>query len=245
VADSFGAELADRLRIPVVSYGAGGDWSWAAEPGASGMRVTWRTPHGLHRLELPVVADFAIANMTAAAATLVCIGHAPARVFALLTHLTPVPGRMEVVSPLPGRPTAVVDYAHTPDALTKALAALRPFCRGRLICVVGCGGDRDAGKRPLMGKAAVQGADLVWFTSDNPRSEAPADIIAAMRAGVSGDVHECVDRAQAIREALSVAAAADVVLVAGKGHETYQEIGGRRLPFDDRRVVAEVLEVMS
>jgi UDP-N-acetylmuramyl tripeptide synthase len=144
----------------------------------------------------------------------------------------------------------VVDYAHTPDALDKALAALRNVLdgaaragkRGRLICVFGCGGDRDAGKRPLMGEVAARLADHVVVTSDNPRGEDPNAIIAQVLAGIHGREAEAIeDRQVAIFSAVHRAAAGDVVLLAGKGHETYQEIAGTRLPFNDREVAAAAL----
>jgi UDP-N-acetylmuramoyl-L-alanyl-D-glutamate--2,6-diaminopimelate ligase len=146
-------------------------------------------------------------------------------------------------------PAVVVDYAHTPDALDKALAALADYRRqrgGRLVCVIGCGGDRDRGKRPLMAKVACARADVVWLTSDNPRSEQPERIIADMRAGlkdeaVVAEIIERVDRRQAICEALRQSRPHDVVLIAGKGHENYQEIAGRRIDFDDRVVARKVL----
>jgi UDP-N-acetylmuramoyl-L-alanyl-D-glutamate--2,6-diaminopimelate ligase len=134
------------------------------------------------------------------------------------------------------RPLVVVDYAHTPDALEKCLAALRDVARvqgGRLACVFGCGGDRDRGKRPLMGGAASRYADSVWLTSDNPRSEPPAAIIAEIRPGVRVPCEVRVDRREAIAAAIAAARAADVVLLAGKGHEPYQEVAGVRRPFAD------------
>jgi UDP-N-acetylmuramoyl-L-alanyl-D-glutamate--2,6-diaminopimelate ligase len=138
----------------------------------------------------------------------------------------------------------VVDYAHTPDALEKALSALRPATRGKLLCVFGCGGDRDPGKRPLMAAAAEQVADELWLTSDNPRSEDPQQIIADMRVGLTGRVpaRDCPDRRDAIVGAVTGAGVGDTVLVAGKGHEDYQEIDGRRRPFSDREVVEALLE---
>jgi UDP-N-acetylmuramoyl-L-alanyl-D-glutamate--2,6-diaminopimelate ligase len=137
----------------------------------------------------------------------------------------------------------VVDFAHTPDALEKVLAALRPATAGRLVCVFGCGGDRDPGKRPLMAAAAERHADELWLTSDNPRSEDPETIIADMRSGLTGrvPVHACADRRRAVAEAVAAATGADTVVVAGKGHEDYQEIAGQRRPFSDRRLVAELL----
>ena len=167
---------------------------------------------------------------------------------AAMETLTPVPGRMEF---FPGAPTLVVDYAHTPDALAKMLAALKPHLRGedagseaRLICLCGCGGDRDRGKRPLMAAAACAEADLVWLTSDNPRSEDPAAIIDDMLPGVpdSAAVEICVDRREAIEAAVRSAGPADLVVIAGKGHEDYQEVNGQRLPFDDRAIARALTE---
>ena len=162
--------------------------------------------------------DFGLANLAAAIGVLGAAGQSLDAIAAVVADLPPVPGRMEFVRRR-GRPSVVVDYAHTPDALAKALSALRPHCRGRLICVLGCGGDRDAGKRPIMAQATVALADRVWFTSDNPRSEDPAAIIAAMLAGLSdaSKVTVEVDRAAAIRAAIAYAGADDLVMVAGKG----------------------------
>jgi UDP-N-acetylmuramoyl-L-alanyl-D-glutamate--2,6-diaminopimelate ligase len=160
---------------------------------------------------------------------------------------TVVPGRMEPVDA--GQPfVAVVDYAHTPDAVATALTALRAATPGRLLTVLGCGGDRDAGKRPAMGAAAAAGSDLLVITDDNPRSEDPAEIRRAMRAGaeeVPADrraaVLEIGDRREALAAAVRRARPGDTLLVAGKGHETGQEVGSRVLPFDDRAVLREVL----
>ncbi len=244
VDDAFGRQLVSRSRGQVVTYGRGGDWQWQMQLRAHGAEVAWRTPHGNFTSHLQVVAEYAVANITAAAAAAVALGHPFSRVMAGLDKLRGVPGRMEVVSGTGQRePMVVVDYAHTPDALQKVLSALR-HRGGQLICVVGCGGDRDAGKRPIMGQVAARLADTLWLTSDNPRSEDPAAIIRDMRGGTGSGkarVFECVDRGQAIAEAISAAAAGDTVVIAGKGHEDYQEIGGARLDFDDRRAAREVL----
>ena len=156
--------------------------------------------------------------------------------------LAPVDGRFE--TRVHGNRTLVVDFAHTPDALDKVLETLRAHTAGRLVCVFGCGGDRDAGKRPLMAGAAERHADELWLTSDNPRSEPPERIIADMRAGLAGcrRVRECADRAEAVRQAIAEAQPGDTVLVAGKGHESYQEIAGQRLPFSDRALVADLMQ---
>ena len=163
--------------------------------------------------------------------------------------LPPVPGRMDCLS-LPGRPLVAVDYAHTPDALEKALEALRPLAmqrEGRLWVVFGCGGDRDAAKRPLMGAVAQQGADRIVITSDNPRSEAPMAIIGDIRRGLpDGHAVEVeADRARAIALALEQAADHDVVLIAGKGHEDYQETAGVRRPFSDKARALGVLRALG
>jgi len=249
VADEFGAQLAAEHADVTVTYGRGGDWQWQTRPCSDGLEVTWRSPHGDFRQRLQVVADYAVANLTAAMATMVAMGHEADAVAEQLPRLQGVPGRMEVLAGRAGTPLVVVDYAHTPDALDKVLAALREYCRGRLVCVIGCGGDRDRGKRPEMGNHAAVAADVAWFTADNPRSEAVADIIDDMQrdlsSGAAAKVRVCADRAQAIRQAIRNAGPEDVVLVAGKGHEDYQEISGERVPFDDRRVAAQVLEEMA
>jgi UDP-N-acetylmuramoyl-L-alanyl-D-glutamate--2,6-diaminopimelate ligase len=144
------------------------------------------------------------------------------------------------------QPTVLRDYAHTPDALERALAAVRPFTRGRLIVVFGAGGDRDRGKRPEMGRIAEAGADVVVVTSDNPRTEDPERILDDIEAGMSRRDHVRVeDRRDAIARALSLASAGDVVLLAGKGHETYQIRGTETLPFDEREIVAELAAAAS
>jgi UDP-N-acetylmuramoyl-L-alanyl-D-glutamate--2,6-diaminopimelate ligase len=158
-----------------------------------------------------------------------------------LKELRPVAGRMQTLGG--GRqPLVVVDYAHTPDALEKVLAALREQARGKLICVFGCGGNRDKGKRPLMGEAASRLADRVVVTSDNPRNEEPQEIIDQVLEGMRGDYVTEPDRAAAIGLALKEAGAGDIVLIAGKGHEDYQEIAGVKYPFDDREVAQRMLE---
>jgi UDP-N-acetylmuramoyl-L-alanyl-D-glutamate--2,6-diaminopimelate ligase len=147
---------------------------------------------------------------------------------------------MEILARTPS--LVVRDYAHTPDALERAIEALRPTVAGRLIVVFGAGGDRDPGKRPLMGRIATSGADLAIVTSDNPRTEDPEEIVRAIVAGLApGEWEAIVDRREAIARALALAAPGDAVLLAGKGHETYQEVGGERLPFDEEVIVTEIL----
>jgi UDP-N-acetylmuramoyl-L-alanyl-D-glutamate--2,6-diaminopimelate ligase len=153
-----------------------------------------------------------------------------------LAQAPQVPGRMERISDIPC--TVLRDYAHTPDALERALATLRPLTRGRLIVVFGCGGDRDKGKRPIMGRLAAEGSDLAIVTSDNPRTEDPAAIIDDVEQGMADVPHErFVDRLAAIHAALEAGRPGDTVLLAGKGHETYQVLGTSKVPFDEREIV--------
>jgi len=157
-----------------------------------------------------------------------------------LASLAGVPGRLERV--VAGQPfEVVVDYAHTPDALARALAACREHARGRVLLVFGCGGERDRGKRPLMGRIAGEASDLAWVTNDNPRGEDPAAIAAEITAGSPRPLPVLLDRRAAIAAALEAARPEDIVLIAGKGHETTQTLGKQVLPFDDRAVAAELL----
>jgi UDP-N-acetylmuramoyl-L-alanyl-D-glutamate--2,6-diaminopimelate ligase len=246
--DPFGRELANRLsgsttqRIgytlqPAV-VGVDIDLLLAARRVAAtptGLHFTAATPWGEAHVDAPLVGRFNVSNLLAVLATLLASGVSLADAEAQLAQLVPPPGRMQMQGGS-GEPLVIVDYAHTPDALEQALAALRETAEvrgGKLVCVFGCGGDRDPGKRPLMGAAAAKLADKVIVTSDNPRSENPDAIIAEVLAGAGCDAGALRDRAAAIEQAVAWAAAQDVVLIAGKGHETYQEIQGRRLPFSD------------
>ena len=191
----------------------------------------------VHTLATPFVGRFNVSNLLGVLACLRALGIALADAVTACQDLLAVPGRMQTVS-CAGQALVVVDYAHTPDALRQALQALQPLAQargGRLHCVVGCGGDRDVGKRPMMAAAAQAHADQVVLTSDNPRSEDPLHILQQMQAGLapSSAVRSVVDRAQAIAVAIAQADAADVVLIAGKGHEDYQEVHGLRHPFSD------------
>ena len=238
--DAFGHRLARELKGPdVITVGRkAADLRWGSvSHDESGLRARLSSPWGTAPIEAPILGEFALANVVAAIGVLAAAGAPFAKLVEGAGTLKSVPGRMEFFSD-PGRPTAVVDYAHTPDALANALNALARHCRGRLICVIGCGGNRDPGKRPLMAQAASV-ADRVWLTSDNPRWEDPRAIIAQMRAGLgdAANVREEVDRGTAIARALAEADTQDIVVVAGKGHEACQEIAGCRRPFSDRDAV--------
>jgi UDP-N-acetylmuramoyl-L-alanyl-D-glutamate--2,6-diaminopimelate ligase len=195
---------------------------------------------------LPLAGSFQASNALLAAGLCLVTGSPSHAVFAALENVKGAPGRLELVGRHKDAPI-FVDYAHKPDALDKALQALRPFVRGKLIVVFGCGGDRDAGKRPLMGEVAARFADCVIVTDDNPRSEDPAAIRRAILQGAAGfdNVEEVGDRAAAIARAISMLDPEDGLLIAGKGHETGQIIGAKTLPFSDSGCVGTVLEGLS
>jgi UDP-N-acetylmuramoyl-L-alanyl-D-glutamate--2,6-diaminopimelate ligase len=192
-----------------------------------------------YELRLPLVGGFQVENALVAAGLAIATGSEPKKVFAALEKLQGAKGRLELVGDAGGAPI-FVDYAHKPDALAKAMEALRPYAKGRLVVVFGAGGDRDQGKRPLMGAIAAEKADRVIVTDDNPRSENPAAIRAAILAGARAAT-EIADRGAAIRAAISDLRAGDVLLIAGKGHESGQIVGDRTLPFSDHEAVAAAL----
>lgn len=247
--EAFGREIAEELRdadVRVMTYGLqGGDVRGSGLVlDQNGMRMDVTTPMGQARLEVAVVGKFNASNLLAVLATLLASEVSLAEAVEVLNAVKPVAGRMQRLGGQ-GKPLVVVDYAHTPDALEKVLAALREQTGGKLVCVFGCGGNRDKGKRPLMGEAASRLADEVIVTSDNPRHEAPLAIIEDILAGMDGNYVVEADRAAAIARAIEQAAEGDVVLLAGKGHEDYQEIDGVRLPFSDLEVARRALEVTA
>ena len=213
--------------------------------GPAGIDATIRVGDRNLEIHSSLVGSFNVQNILAAIATAHALGVADQAIIDGIASLHGVPGRLERVADTDG-PLVLVDYAHTPDALEKVLAAIRDITAGRLICVFGCGGDRDARKRPAMGTAVARGADWAVVTSDNPRSEDPQSIIDAILPGLEAEAWQhaenpseagyCVelDRAVAIQRAVAAAGAGDVILVAGKGHETHQTIGDVERPFDDR-----------
>ena len=192
---------------------------------------------------MPLVGEFQVENALVAAGIAIATGGDAAKVFPALEHLTGAKGRLELVGVSHGAPV-FIDYAHKPDALAKALDALRPAARGRLVVVFGAGGDRDRGKRPLMGAVATEKADRVIVTDDNPRSEDAAAIRAAILAAAHGAI-EIGDRREAIRAAIAELRQGDVLLIAGKGHETGQIIGDRVVPFSDHEAVAAALKELA
>ena len=250
--DKASATIAQQLPESVTCYRYAIDNS-AADVVATevvfneqGIRAKLKTPWGEGELQSPLLARFNLSNLLAVV-TAACGQSWPLnQVLAQLPELAAVPGRMQLLtsSAVNALPAVVVDYAHTPDALEKALNALRGHCRGLLWCVFGCGGDRDSGKRPQMGEVAARLADCPVVTSDNPRSENPDQIILDILDGMpdNAPVRVAPDRATAIAEAIACAADDDCVLIAGKGHETYQEINGERLPFSDVEKAIEVLQ---
>ena len=200
-----------------------------------------RIAHGgrTYNIKLPLVGAFQVQNAAIAAGLAIASGSEPARVFASLETLQGAKGRLELAGTKNGAPI-FIDYAHKPDALEKALESLRPYAKGKLVVVFGAGGDRDQGKRPIMGRIAVENADRVIVTDDNPRSEQPAAIRAAILAEAKGAA-EIGDRAQAIRTGIAGLKSGDVLLIAGKGHETGQIVGSRVLDFSDHEAVAAAL----
>jgi UDP-N-acetylmuramoyl-L-alanyl-D-glutamate--2,6-diaminopimelate ligase len=205
-----------------------------------GVRLVVEAAGEQHYVRLPLVGDFQIANALVAAALAIATGVEPVKALDALAELKGASGRLELVGTHPNGAQVFVDYAHTPDALANALRALRPHTQGRLVVVFGAGGDRDPGKRPLMGEAAAANADRLIVTDDNPRNEDPAAIRRAVMAGARG-AQEIGDRRQAIRAAVERLGAGDVLLVAGKGHETGQQIGSEILPFSDQDEARQAL----
>jgi UDP-N-acetylmuramoyl-L-alanyl-D-glutamate--2,6-diaminopimelate ligase len=231
--------------LSIVSVGRNGTGIRLVESAIDGYAQLLRVEHArkIFNVRLPLVGEFQIDNALVAAGLAIATGGDPASVFPALEHLTGAKGRLELVGSSRGAPI-FVDYAHKPDALAKALGALRPYAAGRLAVVFGAGGDRDRGKRPLMGSIAAAGADRVIVTDDNPRSENAAAIRAAIIAGARGAV-EIGDRRAAIRAAISELRPGDVLLIAGKGHETGQIIGDRVVPFSDHEAVAAALKELA
>jgi UDP-N-acetylmuramoyl-L-alanyl-D-glutamate--2,6-diaminopimelate ligase len=222
----FGATSAADVRAADVSYSSrGSHWRLAIGPES-------------HDVTLPLIGDFNVANALGAAAAAWSMGVPPSEIAQRLSTMPQVPGRLEIIAE---SPTVLRDYAHTPDALERALDAVRPFTTGRLIVVFGCGGDRDRGKRPEMGRIAQVKADVAIVTSDNPRTEDPERILDDIEAGMTGEHIRIEDRQAAIAHAVDVGREGDVIVLAGKGHETYQIRGTTKYPFDERVIVQDII----
>ncbi len=232
---------AKKRGLKIMTVGEQGDDIRLLGGEIDGFAQIVRIAHGgrEYKIKLPLVGAFQVQNAAIAAGLAIATGNDPARVFAALETLQGAKGRLELAGTKNGAPI-FIDYAHKPDALKKALGSLRPYAKGKLVVVFGAGGDRDTGKRPLMGRIAVENADKVIVTDDNPRSEQPAAIRAAILAEAKGAA-EIGDRAQAIRTGIAELENGDVLLIAGKGHETGQIVGSRVLPFSDHEAVAAAL----
>ncbi len=250
--DEYGRQLIKELggQAEVLSYGT----SSAAElhagivaMDAAGMTLQLSSPWGKGQLHTALLGRFNVSNLLAAAGTLALLGMPWNQLMHQLEIMHPVPGRMHCLGGDHGQPLVVVDFAHTPDALEQALKALRAHLHGRMTCVFGCGGERDRGKRPLMAAIAERLADRVVLTMDNPRNETPQDILDDMLEGMVEPDRALVieDRSTAIRSAIESSGQGDIVLVAGKGHETYQESNGVRVPFSDEAAVRAILEAAA
>jgi len=265
IDDEFGRQLANQVSarkpaVKVLGYSINNGVSESAAISAhdiqyslAGVFAKVVTPWGNLNVQSPLLGEFNLSNLLAVIAVLGELDFSAADIEKIIPSLKPIAGRMERIDS-PGDIEVVVDYAHTPDALEQALSALRRHCHGKLWCVFGCGGDRDRGKRPVMGEIATRLADRVIVTSDNPRSENPADIISEIVAELSmvsemsaeatqqSSVSIETDRATAIALAIRSAQAGDLILIAGKGHEDYQLIGSQRLPFSDTAVARTAMQ---
>ncbi len=260
--DPWGRRVLEAVRGERLSFGLGSDHdvrAVAQRYRADGLTATVVTPQASFDVQSPLLGEINLRNILGACAVATALGLAPAAISEGVRRCAGAPGRLQAVDGPPGV-KVLVDYAHKPDALAAVLATLRPLCSRRLICVFGCGGDRDRGKRPLMGEIAGRLADITIVTNDNPRSEEPRNIIAEIEKGLvqsgrrplaewtaassCGYIVEA-DRRAAIAIALTIAREGDIVVIAGKGHEDYQLIGNQRIAFDDRRVVEELTATIA
>jgi UDP-N-acetylmuramoyl-L-alanyl-D-glutamate--2,6-diaminopimelate ligase len=247
--DEYGKKLIAKLdRAKVWSYSTTNPsadlWTSDLEYKQTGVTGKLHTPQGEIAFDSPLVGDYNLENLLAAVGTALHLGMSLEAIVAAVASFPGVPGRMERIQVSPQQDiTAIVDYAHTPDSLESLLTAARPFITGRVICVFGCGGDRDRTKRPQMGKIAAELADLVVVTSDNPRTENPDSILTDVMEGITrtDGVAVIADRASAIAHAISIARTGDGVLIAGKGHEDYQILGTEKIHFDDREQARNAL----
>mgnify|MGYP001002782959 CR=1 FL=1 len=244
--DPYYQKLTQLISVPIISYGIKSGVTYQAKDiqlHLSGVSFSIEGPLGSYRLNLKLAGEFSVYNALAAFAVGMEEGIDSKVVITALEEMTGVPGRFEQVSC--GQDFAVVvDYAHTPDGLENVLKTAREVTKGRVITVFGCGGDRDRTKRPLMGQVAGSISDYVIVTSDNPRSEPPKAIIADIEPGldcINKPYQVLIDRKEAINKAITFAQKGDIVVIAGKGHESYQIIGDQVLDFDDREVARDIL----
>jgi UDP-N-acetylmuramoyl-L-alanyl-D-glutamate--2,6-diaminopimelate ligase len=254
IDDSYGAQLIEHLPAGLRLIATSSRHHDSAELRAENIQLSLaglsfdmsyaeQTVH----VQSALLGRFNVDNLLAVAGVLIAQGMALTNIADIISQLSPVDGRMNRFGGESGKPLVVVDYAHTPDALEQVLITLRAHSEAQLICVFGCGGDRDRSKRPLMAASAEQWADLVFVTDDNPRTESGDDIVAEICAGFehAEKVHIQRNRREAIQQAIALAGSTDIVLIAGKGHETYQEINGIKSPFDDSALAIEFLEVAA
>ena len=248
IDDEFGRTLAaEKRESRLITYSLEDSSAYLycrdARFDDDGVKATLVTPQGQHHLRSSLLGRFNLSNVLAAVGALLGLDYALDEILKVLPQLEGPVGRMQRLGG-GSKPLVVVDYAHTPDALEQVLTALRPHAKGRLLCLFGCGGDRDRGKRPLMAEVVERLADSVLVTDDNPRSEVPSKIFDDIRAGFSAEqnVRFVEGRGQAIAKIIAAAAADDVVVLAGKGHEDYQEIKGQRQPFSDLEEAGKALD---
>lgn len=255
--DALGQELFQQLSgdKPIWLYGMHEDrvrksqmyvYATALETHRDGMKFILHSSQGSAEITTGLIGDFNVYNMLACFCVLLQSGLNFNLAVKRIEKLKTVPGRMEIIAQ-PDKPAVVIDYAHTPEALSQVLKNIRKHTDGKVICVFGCGGDRDAGKRPIMAQVAEENSDLVILTSDNPRNEDPALIIDEVQQGVRDPLKLIVeaDRARAIQQAIKMASADDLILLAGKGHEDYQIIGNKKIPFSDREQALKSLEAIK
>lgn len=255
IDDAYGIQLAKEVKCNLITLGQSDDALWSIQrihSSLAGSRFELKTPHQTYAITMPHIGNHNIYNLVSAIAGAVGLGFELEKVIETLHKfpLPQIPGRLEQII-LRNGVRVFIDYAHTDDALEHVLKSLNELtlCKNRVICLFGCGGDRDRTKRPRMGRIAAQYSDVVWLTSDNPRSEDPESIIDDIRSGIPTDTQARIlcktNRKMAIRMALLDARCDDVLLIAGKGHETYQEIKGVKSPFDDRKIVREIATLLG
>jgi UDP-N-acetylmuramoyl-L-alanyl-D-glutamate--2,6-diaminopimelate ligase len=248
IDSEYGARIAAQCDIPTVTISRSNKsatWHFSEiHTSSTGTELSIRGAEGiLIESKTQLFGNYNLDNLLMAVAIAHASGVDPVELATIIPHLTGAPGRLEPVS-IGQDFRALVDYAHSPDAVVNVLTAAREFTSGRIIAVLGCGGDRDKSKRPLMGNALLKGSDIAIFTSDNPRSEEPADILKDMTSGLalSENSHILPDRNEAIQFAVAQAKSTDTILILGKGHEVGQEIKGVTTPFDDRLQLARAIE---